>query len=429
MVDKLSLLWEYFWKLSTVSEREKIGDHLWFDNDKLLCLICCSWWPDSLFLAVFIYRYRHIVKWLPLSITKILHFNHWFHSCDQEAEVLIDKLFWSTFEICYWKADLSMWKLSETILRKQRQLFFTNTIQKFYSTLQSVSLCLWHNLNDRIENSFLHIDRGSWLKGIVNMSIQENKWLLSDWMLLPFTVYRPLLNYTKQYIESLNQILQIPFIIDVHNWDSTQKRILLRNTINNQKQEKKDLFYTDRTFIYSYWESLKHEEYFFPVFTNAFRPTKQLYCTTTPVTINYLQQLLSRCGLYTNISEKRLHSLLQAFTTAQSFYLHGRRFLQRKWQTFFCFTWSKSRFWEECIDHVFEITALWKYEIGWCVVDVNDSVMIWWIICFPHIGDKFWSISFTKRAAKQHIPFFWRRSLPIVKKNNKIVTVFTNFLQ
>ena len=154
-----------------------------------------------------------------------------------------------------------------------------------------------------------------------------------------------------------------------------------------------------------------------------------MYYTITPTTIHQLQQQLSWCGLYTNISEKRLKSLLEAFSTAQSFYLQGRWFLQRKWQTFFCFTWSNLRFWEESIQNNIAIKGLWKYEIWWLEIEIDESSMVWGEICFPKVWDKIWSISFMKRASKQAIPFFWRRSLPIVKKNNRIQKVFTNFLQ
>ncbi len=425
MVDKLSLLWENFSKLSTCKEREKIGDQLWFDDINLLCLVCCSWWPDSLFLAVFIYRYRHIVKWLPLSITKILHFNHTSHQCDQEASDLVTQLFWSTFEIIYWKTVFWCWKITETVLRKQRHKFYTDSIQRFYSTLQSVSLCLWHHYNDRIENSFLHMDRGSWMKWIVNMTKQEKRRFHSQWVLLPYIIFRPLLNYTKETILLLCKRLQLPFVVDVHNWDITQKRILLRKRIFDQSIDNQNLLYDDRLFIYTYFESEIKQESFFSIFTSSFWPTKQMYCANTPTSIHQLQQQLSWCGLYTNISEKRLNSLLEAFNTAQSFYLQGRWFLQRKWQTFFCFTWSNKRFWEESIDLKIVIEALWTYNLWWLVIEIEDNAMVWWEICFPKVWDKIWSVSFMKRASKQAIPFFMRRSLPIVKKNNRIEKVFS----
>ncbi|MBP6256395.1 hypothetical protein KA405_01385 [Patescibacteria group bacterium] len=88
--------------------------------------------------------------------------------------------------------------------------------------------------------------------------------------------------------------------------------------------------YDDRLFIYTYFESEIKQESFFSIFTSSFWPTKQMYCANTPTSIHQLQQQLSWCGLYTNISEKRLNSLLEAFNTAQSFYLQGRWFLQRK---------------------------------------------------------------------------------------------------
>ncbi len=429
MVDKLSLLWENFWKLSSSWERKKIGDRLWFANDKLICRICCSGWPDSLFLAVFIYRYRHVVKWLPLSITKILHFNHASHNCDQEAVDLVTQLFSSTFEIIYWKTIFSSSTITETSLRKQRQRFYIDTIQKFYSTLHSVSLCLWHHHNDRIENSFLHMKRWSWMKWIVNMTEQEKRRFNLQWVLLPFMIYRPLISYTKENILLLCKSIQLSFVVDYHNWDTKQERIFLRNNITRQSKETQKILYTDRSFIYSYFEKEIKTEYFSPVVTSSLRPTKQMYSARIPTTIYQLQQQLSWCGLYTNISKKRLKGLLEAFTTAQSFYLHGRWFLQRKWQTFFAFTWSNKRFWEESIDTKITIETLWKYKLWWLLIDIDDSLMVWSTICFPKVWDKIGSISFMKRASKKAIPFFWRRSLPIIKKNNRIEKVFTNFLQ
>lgn len=429
MVDKLFLLSENFWKLSTSQERKKLGDILWFDNNNNLLLICCSWWPDSLFLAVFVYRYRHIVKWLPLSITKILHFNHWSHETDQDASFWVKELFWSVFEICYWEANYNWWIVTETMLRKQRYQFFTENIQKFYNTLQSVSLCQWHHLNDRIENSFLHIDRWTWIKWIANMSSKEKKRLLLNWELLPYTLYRPLLSYTKDTILLLCNTIQLPFVVDVHNNDVTQKRIRLRKTISKLSKEQQNLLYTDRSFIYSYCELKQKEKQFFPVFTGDFRPTKQMYSTNTPDSIEYVQQLLSRCWLYTNISKDRLHHLLQSFCLAQAFYLQWRWFLQRQWQTYFCFTWSKKRFWEECNRTEITIWSLWHYIINWIEIEIKDSTLIGGTLCFSQVWDKCGSESFTKWASKNSIPFFWRRSIPIVKKNNIIKKVFTNFLQ
>lgn len=429
MVDKLSLLSNNFSKLSSHKEREKIGDSFWFDKNDLVCLVCCSWWPDSLFLAVFVYRYRHVVKWLPLSITKILHFNHMSHDCDQEASRLVELLFWSTLEIIYWKTESWSKKITETVLRKQRQKFYTNSLQKFYNPLQSVALCLWHHYNDRIENSILHIDRGAWVKWILNMSRQEKKWFFDNWILLPFTVARPFLTYTKESILSFCSQIQLPFVVDVHNSDLSQKRILLRNALAKKSQEEKNIFYSDRFFVYSYLENKKQEECFFSVTTSPFWPTKQLYCTQKPHCIEQVQQLLSRCGVYSNISTSRLQNLLHSFALAQSFYMRWRWFLQWKWKTFFCFTWSKNRFWEEVIDDSVVIKSMWKRQIGSLSIEINDINLIWWTLCFPHVWDKMWSQSFTKRAAKNDIPFFWRRSLPIVKKNNTIQKVFTNFLQ
>ena len=147
---------------------------------------------------------------------------------------------------------------------------------------------------------------------------------------MPYKIYRPLIDYTKENILLLCKSIQLPYVVDVHNADITQKRILLRNRIAKQSKEKQNLLYTDRLFIYTYFEIELKQENFLPVFTSTFRPTKQMYCVNTPNSIHQLQQQLSWCGLYTNISEKRLNSLLEAFTTAQSFYLHGRWFLQRK---------------------------------------------------------------------------------------------------
>ena len=145
-------------------------------------------------------------------------------------------------------------------------------------------------------------------------------------------IYRPLIDYKKENILLLCKSIQLPYVVDIHNTDLTQKRILLRNRMSNQSQEKQNVLYTDRSYIYTYFEKeieIK-EQNFFPVLINTFRPIKQMYYTITPTTIHQLQQQLSWCGLYTNISEKRLKSLLEAFSTAQSFYLQGRWFLQRK---------------------------------------------------------------------------------------------------
>ncbi len=103
------------------------------------------------------------------------------------------------------------------------------------------------------------------------------------------------------------------YIEDIHNKDATQKRIEYRKRIALQSHHKKNEMYTERSFIYSYLESDHTYESFFPVFSPPCRPCKQLYCATTPQTISQLQQQLTWCGLYTNISEKRLQNLLHTF--------------------------------------------------------------------------------------------------------------------
>lgn len=392
-------------------------------NTTSLVYICCSWWPDSMFLTFLIVWYRHIVKWLPLSITKIIHVNHNTSVSDELLEKVVFTNFFWLFDIkttCFEK-----WRYTETVLRKKRWDFYSTCIQET-PLWQNVYLCLWHNLNDRIENSFLHFDRGTHIAWIVNMQVTQKKTIFFWKNLYAYQCFRPLLTLSKKRITSLCNVFGIPYENDMHNTDTSHQRIKYRKKIENLSPNIQKSFYEERTYVYKTLEtSISKEVVLQPIFYPAFWWIDWLYKTDLPSSKEEVRKLLSALGVFTNMSKSRLQEIMKWFKKKNgALYLSWWWFLSAYGHIYL----AK----QECYEKFRETHATTSvciqennttYSIAWYDWFVDTKIEDWTILTFAGIWDRIWSVSYMRRAAKKHIPFFRRRALPILKRNNKIVAV------
>jgi len=389
--------------------------------------ICCSWWPDSMFLTFLLLWYRHIVKWQDLSITNILHINHNTSQSDDLMQDLVYSLFWWVVTIKH--LFLEKKEFTETELRKKRQDFYKFSLQE-NNSLQDVYLCLWHNLDDRIENSFLHFDRWTHIQGIVNMSMKQKKCLYENWGEFMYTCLRPLLWFKKKDISWWCDLLSIPYVIDSHNLDETQKRIQYRRKIEIISPSVQKIFYEERKYVYNklgkgHESKVSLNKLVYP----SFWKIGSLYVTTLPKSRTELVDLLVRIWIYFNMSSARLYEIMKWFLKREwSMYISWWWFLFWYGELFLAQQEIKSTFRENMSlpSPVLLSENKERYEIDvytWNVSPNQQKCNGWSVVTFPQEGDKWWSKSFTKRAATQQIPFFRRRSLPIIKKNNKITDV------
>lgn len=399
----------------------KLFDKIFTENTKLI--LCCSWWPDSMFLTYLLLRYRHIVKWLPMSITNILHINHATSPSDDLLEALVVKNFWWLFPFDQIKFPQNT--STETVLRKKRRACYLACLKQ-YTSLQPVYLCLWHNLDDRIENSFLHFDRGTHTQWIINMQVVQKKYYFQSTHMNTYICFRPLLGFPKEQIKQRCDQLSIPYAEDAHNNDTKQKRIQYRKRIQLLPRAHKNQLYEERKWVYQQLEkNLCKEPELKKIVYPSFRDIQGLYSTQSPNNEQELANLLSMLGIYVNMSSIRLKEMMHWFLKKKwSRYISWWWFLFASWTLYLARQEKKSLF-REKTHHETQLIEKENhtYLFCWYERDIQKKEAVWNCLAFPLGGDKKWSIPYMQRAAKQHIPFFRRRSLPIMKKNNTIVAV------
>lgn len=396
-------------------------------EDKII-YIGCSWWPDSMFLTFLLIWYRHIVKWQDLSITRIIHINHNTSASDLFLQDIVVKNFWRIFDIygvCFEKAAFT-----ETKLRKKRWDFYKQCMQKSEYG-QYVYLCLWHNLTDRIENSFLHFDRGTHIWWIVNMQHLQKKNLFVHEEMKTYTCFRPLLSFPKETITSWCDLFWVPYGNDSHNKDTTQKRIQYRNKIQSLPTTKQQQLYNEWIYVYTTLEKdISKQTTLTKIFFPSFWDIQWLYKADFPVTEHELVSLLSTIDQFTNMSKIRLQEMMKWFRKKEwSLYINWWWFLSAHGELFLAKQKQQSKFREKKYDREEQLTEnIDIYTIAWYERKIHDSSFHGTILTFPAWWDMVWSKTYMKRAARQHIPFFRRRSLPILKKNNRIVAVLPSSL-
>lgn len=189
-----------------------------FPQEKKLA-VAVSGGSDSMLLSCLIYAFRK-EKNRNLNQLFFLHCNHGIRKeSDQEAQFLSQffadqqfQLFSRAGELPHREEDLRKWRYAE--------------FSAFMSQKGIDDLALGHNLNDRIESTFLNLIRGCGLKGLFAMQEEEPHYLLDQKRVL-----RPLLAISKAEIVACCQAFGIPYFQDQSNFDPQVSR---RNLIRNQ---------------------------------------------------------------------------------------------------------------------------------------------------------------------------------------------------
>ena len=396
----------------------------YFCDEKAILAIGCSWWPDSMFLTHLLLYYRSIYKKRSLSSVFLLHYNHATSDFDRSTANFIAEYF--SFLPNVYIGTNAIKNPSETLLRKQRYAFFESCFTVNLQSLQLVYLCLWHNLNDRIENTYLHIDRWSHLSGIINMRMITDKVLFLNTMRYSYTLFRPLLFYTKDDITLFCRLFWLPFFSDPHNNENT-KRITIRKKVQKQATIDPWLYDTMR-YVYTFLEEslcvstiyCKKIDYdFWWGIANVYK----LPLATTP----------DEC-----VSHLRYFSLYAGVTRETYTHLYNRI---RFWSWVYVFKWwcfSKSsihmycvaspdkKFFEEYLNKEGDavlVERLWVYQCSWFSRNITDTTLLWSLLRTPKPWDVYRWKKFLKRANTKKVPFFRRRRLPILEKNNTIIAV------
>jgi hypothetical protein len=133
--------------------------------------------------------------------------------------------------------------------------------------------------------------------------------------------------------------------------------------------------------------------------------------------------------LFVNMSTIRLQEMMKWFSKKQgAWYINWWRFLFGYWSLFIAKQPHRYVFRDHSPQDSLLIEHIGvSYEIGWYEWYIQDQELVWATLTFPKQGDYIWSTTYMQWAAKQHIPFFRRRSLPIIKKNNIIKKVLPHY--
>lgn len=175
----------------------------------------------------------------------LLHFNHKYRAISDEEEEIIKKKF-SRFKIF---CQNYSWIHNEKNWRQARYSFFSSIMKKYKNPI----LILWHNLDDRIETSFLNMLKWSWITWFLNMKKVSKHFLLENAL-----VYRPLLETRKKEILDYLKSNQLDYFIDESNFN---ENISIRNYIRKNiilpsyKQNKN--FFTNWKNDYKILETIK----------------------------------------------------------------------------------------------------------------------------------------------------------------------------
>jgi len=172
-------------------------------------------------------------------------------------------------------------------------------------------------MDDRIENTYLHLHRGTHLRGILNMRTVESKYFFHTNNLYTYSLFRPLLKLKKTKIVTLCKQFNIPYVNDPHNTDMLScPRNRLRATLSKVTVTD-DTFYSSLQKIYTNLEKTLPQDLYPLTQLNAskYRPCDYLVCFPLPASLTETASLLTSLQLYGGIHTKRLSQLTDWFQT------------------------------------------------------------------------------------------------------------------
>ncbi len=196
-------------------------DKIFWKLDKILVkpekiIVWVSGWPDSSFLITLLQDYYE-KNWWDEQLLVVAHFNHGQRKeSDKEQKEIFKK--YKFHHIYYNEEKPKKWQ-NETTLRRLRKEFFQEILTKEAASY----LALGHNLDDRIETSFINLLRGTSLQGLANMTFCDYR----EWKFY----LRPLIDLQKRYIEELCKSNKVSYFTDETNKLSS---LTIRNSLRNE---------------------------------------------------------------------------------------------------------------------------------------------------------------------------------------------------
>lgn len=189
-------------------------------NDEAV-VVACSGGPDSMFLLDLLHNLKYKVI--------CAHVNHKIRS-ESDDEYQFVKEYCKSKNITFEGTELTGYSTGnfEHYAREFRYSFFETIINNYNAKY----LFTAHHGDDLVETIMMRLVRGSSLKGYKGFSIKTKK---SD-----YTIVRPLIFLTKDYITNYNQEHNIKYVIDTSN---------------------ESLDYTRNRFRHKILPSLKEEDY------------------------------------------------------------------------------------------------------------------------------------------------------------------------
>ncbi len=150
-------------------------------------LIWVSWWPDSMYLLSCLQTRREEKKRQQTSLHIVSCDHNTRENTKNEIQTVQKKTMQNTFYSTVYNGNI----FSESALRERRHQIFID-----YCLSHNIkTILLWHHLDDRIETTFLNLNRGAGIQ-----------WILGLWVITPhflnktINIVRPLLFCTKNQI-------------------------------------------------------------------------------------------------------------------------------------------------------------------------------------------------------------------------------------
>ena len=169
---------------------------------------------------VLLHSLKRISRFINFEII-CAHLNHAIRrESDQEMRFVVETARSWGIEVIAEKIDVidykNRMKLSlEESARTVRMNFLKRTAEKVGAN----KIALAHNMNDRVENFFIRLFRGSGLRGITSMRVREGM------------IIRPLLNVTRKEIEDYARDVNLKYVVDRSNYDLRFTRNRIRHLL------------------------------------------------------------------------------------------------------------------------------------------------------------------------------------------------------
>lgn len=382
-------------------------------------LLAVSGGADSMLTATLVYKYFLQQKW-GLQKLILVHCNHKVRTeSDQEAKFLTQFFKGANFHVVTRMGKMS--KINEENLRKRRYEQFAKLAKKYKAT----TLILGHNLNDRIESTFLNMLRGSHVKWFLAMQEYEKHHIF------PGYIYRPLLHLGKKNILKICSTFGIPFVVDQSNLDSSTS---LRNKLRNKVLPSLYALGHKETSLLESFENIyaelenKQAEQLFTIRNITRCSLWQAKCAYEiiphhKISTDMTAQVLHSLGLGTNIQSSHINDLTKFFSTAEQWYKYF------KWVYFFLAhqhiyaIQAPLNFRAKAVEKAKKIDTLGQVKRYNFTLPITHKERIGSSLRFAKASDRYHHKTRNQYCITAKIPVFRRNFVPVLVKGGKIVNM------